>query len=106
MPWFGNVRELENFVERLVALVSADKTIIDIEVIPADIRGDFDSYLATQDPSNSISLNERLLEYERRILTEALVDSGWNQTKAAKSLKMSEQNFRYRMKKFGLQKPG
>ena len=100
------MRELENFVERLVTLVSADKTIIDIEVLPADIRGDFNSYLAKQNSANSVSLNKRLLEYERQILTESLIESNWNQTKAAKSLKMSEQNFRYRMKKFGIQRPG
>lgn len=105
LPWSGNVRELENFVERLVTLVSADKTVIDPEVIPEDIRADFDSYLATQSSSSTASLNERLLEYEKQILTEALVESDWNQTQAAKSLKMSEQNFRYRMKKFGIQRP-
>ncbi|MFQ5674801.1 MAG: sigma 54-interacting transcriptional regulator [bacterium] len=105
LPWSGNVRELENFVERLVTLVSPDKSVIDPAVIPADIRVDFERYLEKEHASNPVSLNDRLLEYERQILTEALIDNEWNQTKAANSLKMSEQNFRYRMKKFGIQRP-
>jgi len=102
LPWSGNVRELENFVERLVTLARADRAIIDVEVLPEDIRADFDTYVARQSSPDAPSLNERLLDYEKRILTEALVGSGWNQSKAARSLKMSEQNFRYRMKKFGI----
>ncbi|MCG8604479.1 sigma-54-dependent Fis family transcriptional regulator [bacterium] len=106
LPWPGNVRELENLVERLVTLVGPNKTTIDLQVIPPDLRSDFDQYLAAQGSSDGPSLNERLLEHEKQILMQALTENNWNQTKAAKSLKMSEQNFRYRMKKLGIQRPG
>ena len=66
LPWSGNVRELENFVERLVTLLGADMATIDLDVIPSDIKADFESFLATQGSSDTESLNERLLEYENR----------------------------------------
>ena len=64
-------------------------------------RGVFDEVSYGETELEIVSLNKKLLEYERQILTESLVESDWNQTKAAKGLKMSEQNFRYRMKNLG-----
>jgi two-component system response regulator AtoC len=54
------------------------------------------------DISDSKSLNERLKEQEEIIIRQALEENNWNQTKAAHSLKISEQLIRYRMKKLGV----
>jgi transcriptional regulator with GAF, ATPase, and Fis domain len=104
--WPGNIRELENFVERLVTLTPADATILDPSVISADLRDEYHRFEKSHETDYvGLSLNERLQECEEQILRQALIDSNWNQSSAARSLKISEQVIRYRMKKLGIIRP-
>lgn len=101
--WPGNVRELQNFVERLLMLTPPDQQQIDISTFPEDVLAEFQ--LSEKEKAVNRfykSLKEQLAEHEHEIIKRALLDHDWNQSQAARSLRMSEQNMRYRMKKLGI----
>ncbi|NOY44208.1 MAG: sigma-54-dependent Fis family transcriptional regulator [Deltaproteobacteria bacterium] len=100
-PWKGNVRELENTIERL--LVLRDSDTIELEDLPEKIRvpdqdpglaGGFSFTL----PPEGISLEE----VERAVIEEALRRTGWNQSRAARLLRIPRHILLYRMEKFGI----
>ena len=104
--WAGNIRELENFIERLVALTPADHTQISHTILPDDLRREFEKTAsARHDLQVSKSLAERLAEYESQIIRQTLVQCDWNQSLAARQLKISEQTIRYKMGKLNIFKP-
>jgi len=103
-PWKGNVRELENTIERLLILRETDT--IRIEDLPDKIRrptepADADGFSFTF-PPGGVSLAEA----ERLLILEALERSGWNQTRAAQLLRVPRHILLYRMDKFGIPKRG
>ncbi|GAB4256149.1 sigma-54-dependent transcriptional regulator [Deferrisoma sp.] len=99
--WKGNVRELENTIERLLVLTEGDT--IRLQDLPEKIRepktrengGDgFTFHL----PPEGVSLED----VERAVIEEALHRTGWNQTRAAKLLRIPRHILLYRMEKFGI----
>jgi Nif-specific regulatory protein len=94
--WPGNIRELQNVVERAVLLADGGE-ILPLH-LPHDIVGDEPDGMATKSESG-------LTGYEKALIVKALKESGWNQTKAAETLGMSRDNLRYRVKKYGITKP-
>ena len=50
------------------------------------------------------SLSERVSEFEEKIIRETLIANDWNQSKAARELKISVQALRYKMNKLGIKK--
>jgi len=96
--WPGNIRELENVLERLVVLARSD-SIAETD-LPEEIRSDLPRYggLRLELPAGGISLEE----VERGLLEEALRRSGGNQSQAARFLGITRQTLLYRMKKFEL----
>jgi two-component system response regulator PilR (NtrC family) len=100
--WPGNVRQLENVVERAVALEATDE--IRPESLPAEVRpgetsrGDVDVVL----PESGLDLEHHLEELRRRYMTVALERSGGVQTRAAELLGMTFRSFRYFAKKYSL----
>jgi Nif-specific regulatory protein len=104
--WKGNIRELENFVERLVTLTSFETTMIEYDSFPDDLQDEFNG-LALNQETDAVnkSLKERLAASEERIIRQALIENNWNQSQAARSLRISEQIIRYRMKKLGITRP-
>jgi len=101
-PWHGNIRELENFVERMVTLTSRDSKQIDSKVIPLEFRKELDDL--RQLPQLNKSLTESLADHEEKLIRQALIESNWNQSRAARALGISEQTIRYKMQKLGIQK--
>ncbi|RMF81235.1 MAG: hypothetical protein D6739_09455 [Nitrospirae bacterium] len=102
-PWPGNVRELRNVIER--AHILADGERIEVDDLPAEVRGGGAGGATPQASNGGFSLPEQgvnLEEVERRLLTEALERTGGNQTQAAALLGLGRDALRYRMKKFGL----
>jgi Nif-specific regulatory protein len=95
--WPGNVRELENLVERL--LVLGDEGPIDAEELE-DLLPD----ASTDAPRETSAAGEdlSLWDREQRLLQEALDRSGHNQSQAARLLKISREQLRTRMKRYGL----
>ena len=101
--WPGNIRELENVVERAVAL-EATPTILPDSLPPA-IRGDAPRPGAPPIdalPESGFDLEAHVKEIERGYIAEALKRAGGVQVKAAELLGMSFRSFRYYVKKYNL----
>jgi two-component system response regulator PilR (NtrC family) len=96
----GNVRELENILERAVTLCSGGR------IEPDDIQlkqgGGFDLPAAAEDlPSDG--LEGQLEHIEREAIVKALEQTRYNKTKAAELLGMTFRQLRYRVKKLGIE---
>jgi DNA-binding NtrC family response regulator len=98
--WPGNVRELRNAVER--AMLLTEGTQLGEEAFP--MLGSSDGELSAEVELPAAGINLEALE--RSLVVQALERSGWNQTKAATLLGMNRDQIRYRIEKFGLEKPG
>ncbi len=99
-PWYGNVRELENTMERLIVLSSGD-TITE-EHIPDEIRMP-DSLPLPQDiPAEGVNLDGIIEDIEKRYLTKALEKTKGVKTDAARLLNLSFRSFRHRLSKYDL----
>jgi len=100
--WKGNIRELENFVERMVTLADPERKVIDQEFLPAEYRAELREMVSI--PSVWSSLEEDLADYEKRLIRRTLEETGWNQSKAARILKISERTMRYKLEKLGIKR--
>ncbi|MCJ7554223.1 MAG: sigma-54 dependent transcriptional regulator [Ignavibacteriaceae bacterium] len=96
----GNVRELENIIERAVVLCRDN--IITLNDIADSVKGlKKESMLAQSDTETLIEQVERL---EKKLIFDALSKSNGNQTLAAKMLGLTERNIRYKIQKYGIKK--
>jgi two-component system response regulator PilR (NtrC family) len=100
--WPGNIRELENVIERAVALEKS-QTILP-ESLPEHIvkrvaKGPAAAGLL---PESGFNLEEHVEGLEKEFITQALVRAGGVQVKAAELLGMSFRSFRYYAKKYNL----
>ncbi len=100
--WPGNVRQLENVIERAVALEAAD--VVSPESLPLEVRrgGEREGPMDVILPDGGIDLDRHLEELRRRYMIEAMDRAGGVQTKAADILGMTFRSFRYFAKKYGL----
>jgi two-component system response regulator PilR (NtrC family) len=96
----GNVRELENAIERAVAL-SRDEQI-KLEALPPGLSREPQS-AAPEIPLGGMKLDEVLADYERSLLGQALRQSQCVKKRAAQLLGISFRSFRYRLEKLGLE---
>jgi len=98
--WPGNIRELENVVER--ALVLDRDGVIGLDDVPDRIRAREQGLgrLRIELPDEGLSLET----VERDLLQAALEKHDWNQTRAAAYLDITRSALLYRMQKFGLEK--
>ncbi len=104
--WDGNIRELEHFVERLVTLTPPEKSTITPDVLPIELQKEIDTVLSESPGSgNHLPLHQSLAEFEADLIRQVLVESDWNQSRAARALGISEGTIRYKMEKFGIGKP-
>lgn len=101
--WNGNVRELENFVERMVTLAPAECKVIELKLLPQEYKKEYEKLKSTMTQTDTTKpLSESLSEYEEQLIRMALVRNSWNQTRAAASLKIPEQTLRYKMNKLNI----
>jgi len=101
--WAGNIRELENFVERLVTLASGEQKIIDIEILPEEFGEELEETIASSNQiDESFSLNAKVAELEKKLIHRTLLEFDWNQSKTARKLNISEQTIRYKINKYGI----
>lgn len=98
-PWPGNVRQLENTIERLVLLTRGPE--ITQNDLPDFLRGERPSGVASQVdlPEEGINLDA----VEKDLIVRALRKFGGNQTRAARFLNMSRRTLAYRLEKYDIQ---
>jgi two-component system, NtrC family, response regulator PilR len=95
----GNVRELENILERAVTLsTSGEVTAADIRLRPTPSGS-----TSIETPAVSGALGDHLEDIEREAILKALEQTRYNKTAAAKVLGMSFRALRYRIKKLGIE---
>ena len=93
----GNVRELENIIER--GVVISQGSILGTKDLPFQEAPGMD---VVDSEVHADTLHRTLETLERKMIREALDKSGLNQTRAAKLLGLSERMLRYKLKKYGL----
>jgi two-component system response regulator PilR (NtrC family) len=94
----GNVRELENILERALALYDGNTIEVDDLNLPIAASHDFDADHPDYDPAVE-NLEDYLDGIERKAITAALEENKWNKTAAAKQLGLTFRSFRYSLKK-------
>jgi len=99
--WPGNVRQLENAVERAVTL--AQGGVIVLDDLPQELLGTAGGPAGeVLLPEDGINLEAHLEQIERSLLRQALDRAGGVRTRAAQSLGLSFRSFRYRLQKLGM----
>jgi DNA-binding NtrC family response regulator len=99
--WPGNVRELENTVERLLIMRNGDS--ITLDELPPKFR------LASAPAGAVVTLPDGgypLEQLEREVVVAALERNSWNQTAAARFLRIPRHTLVYRIEKYSIKSPG
>jgi two-component system response regulator PilR (NtrC family) len=92
----GNIRELENVLERSLTLLDSEKLEADDLLLP-NHSPEHESFTSPQ------KLGDKKEQVERESILEALEATRWNRTAAAKKLGMSLRSLRYRLEKLGIE---
>ena len=119
-PWPGNIRELENLMERV--LLFADGPTITVKDLPENIRQSAAqpaAVAAVGTPGQPVSVEGapgetglkdivkmKSAELEKDLIAKALEETGGNVTRAAKLLQISRKSLQTKMKEFGLRDEG
>lgn len=105
LSFAGNVRELENMLERALALCDGKTILADDLFVDQEANPDEDA-MAEFEPSKAqnVSLSDYLEDIEKRAILKALAKANNNKTAAAKLLGVSFRTLRYRLSKLGLSK--
>jgi len=98
--WPGNVRELENVIERAVVLANGPNLTIDL--LPDEMVGR-GAKLALMEHRPDASLFEIMEDCERRIITDMLEKSGWNQTEAAEQFRIPLSTLNQKIKRLNIE---
>ena len=93
--WPGNVRELEHIIGR--ACMLTEKDMLDVSDLPQELA----QKNASASEASSVAISH-LAESERRLIEDALRESGGNQSEAARRLGIGRDALRYKMKRFNL----
>jgi transcriptional regulator with PAS, ATPase and Fis domain len=99
-PWPGNIRELRNVIERAMILENEEY------ILPEHLPSEFHSEELKSGSSLSAPISIPpggldIEEVEKGLIRQALEQTKWNQTKAARLLNLTRDTLRYRMQKFG-----
>src|ERR687896_949753 len=99
--WPGNVRQLESAIERAILLAEGDQ--ITLEDLPTEVRQEAGPAAegAFKLPAEGINFED----VERNLITQAMEQTDYNITKAAKLLGLTFRTLQYRLEKFGIKKP-
>ena len=100
--WPGNIRQLENVVERSLVLTPG-RTQLDVADLPHEIVAGADQHLASAAlPDGGVDLQRRLQEVERAIIRQALEQSGGNKHQAARLLNVKRTTLVEKVKRLGI----
>ncbi len=98
--WPGNVRQLESAIERALLLAEGDE--ITVEDLPVEIR-----QMAQAGGAGGFRLPPEGISFEdveKSLILQAMEQTGWNITRAAKLLGLSFRTMQYRLDKFGIRR--
>jgi two-component system response regulator HupR/HoxA len=99
--WSGNVRELENEIERTVAL-SGDVEVVTVEMLSENIRGAMPAAnVAPEELVGDLALNDAVDTLKRRMILAAIEETG-SKTRAAEKLGIPRQSLQKMMKRLDL----
>lgn len=99
-PWRGNVRELENEMERAVVM-TPDGDQVPASVLSTEVR----TSPPPAEPGPGMGLKEYRQAVERRIVLETLERTGWNVSAASRELDISRVGLTKKMKRLGIERP-
>lgn len=106
-PWPGNIRELENFVERWILIKGGCTEVMTAEdVMFLDLSASVPAPKSGTEPAEAVPLRSTrsaMGAAEKEMLEKALRDSGGNVSKASRLLQVSRDTFYRKMKKYALQ---
>jgi DNA-binding NtrC family response regulator len=88
--WPGNVRELQNIVQAAAALTEGE--VIDLDHLD----------LPYSNAPSTMGFHEKVADYRKRLILEALAATNGNQSAAARRLGISRQNLSYHVRKLGI----
>jgi len=102
--WPGNIRELENFIKRMIVLqdFALPRTLMAPVPIAAAPAAAPEPFAATKGLSLKEISRRAVLEAEREVICRALEQCRWNRVKTAKMLKISYRALLYKIKDMGL----
>jgi two-component system response regulator PilR (NtrC family) len=100
-PFPGNIRELENIIERSIALETSNIILPENLIMTKDL-GD-KGYIPIYEMSDiGLDLNDELAKFEKRLIEQALEKAGGSKSRAAELLKISYDSLHYRSEKLGI----
>ena len=100
-PFPGNIRELENIIERSVAFESSNIILPENLILSEETEREGASSISEISDSG-INLNEELAKFEKRLIEKALQKAQGSKTKAAELLKINYDSLHYRSEKLGI----
>jgi two-component system response regulator AtoC len=99
-PWPGNIRELENVIER--ALVLSDDAVITLDDLPEAVRRPAPEGTSLPGDGDDLSVKRHGARLERHLIQLALDRTGGNKTAAAELLELSPRALRYKIQEYGI----
>lgn len=99
--WPGNIRELENVLERAVVLAESPR--ISADHLPDSVKRRDAARVSGGLPDDDLSVKRHTAELERELIRRALERTGGNKTQAADVLELSPRALRYKIKDYGLE---
>ncbi len=99
-PFPGNVRELENEIERAVVMANARDTALELHHFSHQIRGDGEGDILPQD--NGMPLKEQVKQFEKRLIKKALARYNGNKTLASRHLGISRVGLNNKIKRYAI----
>jgi two-component system response regulator PilR (NtrC family) len=100
-PFPGNVRELENIIERSVALETSNIVLPENLILAGNVQ-ELNRFSDGEIPKDGVDLNEELAKYEKHLIEKALKKAKGSKTRAAEILQVSFDSLRYRIEKLGI----
>jgi two-component system NtrC family response regulator len=98
-PWPGNVRQLENVVQRMIVIATGET--LDVQDLPAELRDADTAVEAKENDFKGLS-KEITSRTEKSRLLDALTEHAWNVTRTARAIGISRATLQNKMKKLNL----